>query len=199
MPLRSIYGKNPRGKKQQILASKISTIFQNLLSGGFEISDEASKFDDGISAGFVGFDDNGANNENEKFSWWAANKLVSDVGICENWRIIVVVDERLWLVEIFDNMGRTRIDTAEVLDEIDVVVVKIFAGIVVAVVSVFITDVERRCKSNRFNVSFFVVITVVDDVRQGVFIQYFAKIIHHFFFSCFSAIRLRSIAVNSFR
>ncbi|CAF4319100.1 unnamed protein product, partial [Rotaria sordida] len=38
-------------------------------------------------------------------------------------------------------MGRTRIDMAGVVDEIDVVVVKIFAGIVVAVVSVFITDV----------------------------------------------------------
>ncbi|CAF3923951.1 unnamed protein product, partial [Rotaria sp. Silwood1] len=30
--------------------------------------DDASKFDDGISAGFIEFDDNGANNESEKFS-----------------------------------------------------------------------------------------------------------------------------------
>ncbi len=33
----------------------------------------------------------------------------------------------------------------------------------------------------------------------GTQLQYFAKIIHHFFFSCFSSIKLCSITVNSFR
>lgn len=72
------------------------------------------------------------------------------------------------MVGVFADVGRT---TAGITGVDDVVVVVVG----VADVIVFNGDVERRCASNRFKVSLaavvvVVVVTVVDDVKQGVFI-----------------------------
>ncbi len=149
--------------------------------GELETSDEASRFDDEFPVGFDEFVGNVGNNENWKFWWWAAaaaaaNKLPSGVSICENGcnngdgaggGSVLGVDERLWLVGVFDNAGRITTGTTGI-DE--VIVVETF--VVDVVVVGFNGDVERRCESNKFNVSLaaVVVVTVVDDVRQGVFI-----------------------------
>ncbi len=154
--------------------------------GELDASEEASRFDDEFPVKLVGFDGNEPNIGNGKFWWWAAaaaaaaNILLSDESRWENACIIgdgaggggggsfLGVDERLWLVGVFDDVGRTTTGTTGV-DEVVVVVV----GIVD--VAVFNGDVEWRCASKRFNVSLVavvtvVVVTVVDDVKQGVFI-----------------------------
>lgn len=85
------------------------------------------------------------------------------------------VDDRLWLVGVFDTGGRATEGTTGV-DE--AIVVETLVVVVVFVV-VFNGDVERRWESNRFNVSLVTVVVVVGAVivtgavvvvRHGVFI-----------------------------
>lgn len=94
-------------------------------------------------------------------------------------RSVLGVNERLCDVGVFDDVGRTTTGTSGVDELLAVVVVIAVAAVVVVsdggtdVGSVFNGDLERRCVSKIFSVSvpavvMVVVVTVADDVKQGV-------------------------------